>query len=180
MPPKKLAPLDDLVCNEIAETLGVTVPWRTLKASSENMSNKEKEEAQKERDRMYEEALAGGAGEELANEEADLSHKKATFQYKLAKAWAKHQKKAGVKADERPQPPPEVHEPAAIQVVEIGDSVQNAKRTEYQEEIQKAYDRVLGHRVFKGVCGLDANDITADETRDCGIQASMLFNLIQF
>ena len=58
--------------------------------------------------------------------------------------------------------------------------MQNAKRTEYQEEIQKAYKRVLGHRVFKGICGLDANDITADETRDCGIQASMLFNLIQF
>jgi hypothetical protein len=67
---------------------------------------------------MYEQALAGGSGEVLANGEADLSHKKATFQYKLAKAWAKHQKKEGFKAAE--QPPPEVHDPAAIQVVDIG------------------------------------------------------------
>ena len=171
MSPKKAskgnpAPDDQPWCEEIAAELGVTVNYKTLRASSENLSKTEEKLCLK----AQEDALAA-AGEEdddpQAYEKGQLAYKMQAFRCKLQRAWTKHQRKQQEKKPEDETPPIMVPH----QVPEVKD---HGKRLIYLDLLQSAYNRVLGHRIFKDVCTLEPNPIRVEDAGDCGMQATLL------
>ena len=150
-------PLSDVDSDTIARALGLPFPCKDFgDVWSVQLSRQEARNANKVRQDSYQVAKTNGANDNIARTEADLSRKKATFHFKLARAWRRFSKTI--------TPMSFQEEPVEVQ----------AKRHHYQDIIQSAYNRVLEHPVFSNIRGLPANAITADESRDCGMMVKIL------
>ena len=162
MAPKGQA-LDDAICRAIAGELGVTVDYKTLKAASENINKAEERDTIAIKDAAYADAITAGDDEAQASSKAELALKTAIFKYKLKRAWSKAVKK---------------QQPAPAEVVELPNQLddslaepEHGKRIVYSEEIQAAYNRVIGHRVFKDILAASPNPVQGEDAGDCGMQA---------
>jgi len=150
-------PLSDVDSDTIARALGITIPWKDIgDVWSVQLSRQRAKNVNQVRKDSYQAAKTRGANDNTARTEADLSRKKATFHFKLARAWRRFSKTI--------TPMSFQEEPVEVQ----------AKRHHYQDIIQSAYNRVLEHPVFSNIRGLPANAITADESRDCGMMVKIL------
>ena len=159
MPRPKLVqtPLSDDDSDTIACALGITIPWKDIgDVWSVQLNKLEATKVKQARKNSYQAAKTRGAHYNIANAEADLSCKKATFHFKLARAWTIFSKTITPMSFQ--EEPVELH----------------SKNIHDQDIIQSAYNCVLEHPVFPNIRGLPANAITADESRDCGMMVKIL------
>ena len=162
MAPKGQA-LDDAICRALATELGVTVDYKTLKVASENINKSEEKDTIAIKEEAYATAIATGATEDQASSTAELALKTAIFKCKLKRAWSKALRK-------QQAAPGEVHEVPN----QLDDSLaepEHGNRIVYSEEIQAAYNRVIGHRVFKDILTTNPHPIQGEDAGDCGMQA---------
>jgi hypothetical protein len=180
------ADADDMQ-ESVAAELGV-VNYKQLRATSENLNKTEEAEGAALRTEVYDKAMADDAvlDAATANALADLALRRFVFMKKLAKAFAKHVKKTAQADDKDRRSALNAHADlqqaapgAGGQIVGGGQAPPPAspssdgdkKKAAYQEVIVAAYNRVIGHKVFKDVASLPPNPIQEESAGDCGVQA---------
>jgi len=159
---------------EVATELGVVGDYKVYRASAENLNKTEIKQAQTAKYDAYDKAIEDGVDEADATEMADAVHKRATFKFKLEKAYNKHLKKqapvvaapADAYAAPDPLAPPEafLFNPSDMEPQIAG------KALAYKDEITAAYERILRHKVFKDVVAQLPNPVRAEESGDSGMQ----------
>lgn len=163
----------------VAEELGID-NYKQLRATSENLSKSEEVLVATHREEVYANAMDDDNVEDdaAANALADAAAKKQTFKFKLQKAHNKYQKRqASNAADQQPpaagnpqpgdgNPPPQV----ALADVDSGLASADSKTVQYNQAVLAAYNRVVGHRVFKNITTQPPNPIQEEDAGDCGVQ----------
>ena len=156
----------------VADELGVA-DYKLLRATAENLNRREEEEGCALKDAAVAAAAEAGDDEAEATAKGDAAYKRYAFKAKLAKAHAKHLRKAAAAAAAAAARPDDVADPmphGAGRPDEHVPVIEDTKKAAYQEHIQSAYNRIIGHRVFKDALVLLPSPIQLEEAGDCGVQ----------
>jgi hypothetical protein len=117
-----------------------------------------------------EQATAAGDDEDVAAAKGDAAYKRHACKAKLSKSYAKQQRKLpAAPAGVDPAAPPPLPDQPPLLYAPAPDEA-GAKQAAYQEHIQAAYNRIIGHRVFRDVGTLEPNPIQQADAGDCGVQ----------
>jgi hypothetical protein len=174
MAPKKAdADLQQEVANELQ-----VENYKMYRATSENLTKGEEAEASTLKDQVYSDAVSAGEDKTVATEKSLQAYKRFAFKAKLLKAVAKYERKAAAGKQPEAAEAQAAQDPAAGEAAGAAEpdpaGFENKKKAAYQEHIMAAYNRVMGHRVFKDVAAQPPNPIQEGEAGDCGVQDEKL------
>ena len=174
MPPKgkakaKAVVPDTAMYEEVANELGIVGDYKQYRASAENLNKAEDTKALDRKVQEYAEVKEHGGDEDDAVTAADAAYARAVFKFKLQKSYNKHLKKTNGAPPPPPVPEP-VAAPAAAEAPVDDDELKNTKTVQYQEAIQSAYNRIVGHRLFKDIISEPPNPIHNSDIGDSGMQ----------
>ena len=165
----KAVKLSDEVMKSIADKVGVTIEYKTVRALSENLNKGEESKVATAKLEAHNAAIAADQDEAAATLAGLNAAAQMTYEFKLVKAWNKVKKLH----------PAVVPAPEAVSLVGIAEGPARDARVDYSLEISQAYNNVLNHRVFKDVLTASPNPIRTEDAGDCGMQAIMcLFSLL--